>query len=51
MQKIILPLALCAAALPSTLAAQPSDADIAALRDAALEGDTLAYAITEGLTT
>lgn len=51
MQKIILPLALCAAALPTTLAAQPSDADIAAMRDAALESDTLAYAITEGLTT
>ncbi|QLC24187.1 M28 family peptidase [Parasphingopyxis algicola] len=51
MQKILLPLALCAAALPSPLLAQPSDAEIAAMRDAALEGDTLAYEITEGLTT
>lgn len=51
MQKTLLPLALCAAALPSPTFAQPSDADIAAMRDAAMAGDTLAYAITEGLTT
>ena len=51
MKKILLPLALCATALPSYSFAQPSDADIAAMRDTALEGDTLAFAITEGLST
>ena len=30
---------------------QIGDSEIAAMRDAALEGDTLAFSITEGLTT
>ncbi|MEO1167689.1 MAG: M28 family peptidase [Pseudomonadota bacterium] len=51
MQKMFLSLALGAIALPSSAAAQPSDADIAAMRDAALESDTLAFSITEGLST
>lgn len=53
MKKLAL-LALCVlAALPATATAQSEtgDAAIAAMRDAALENDTLAYAITEGLTT
>jgi hypothetical protein len=41
-----------AVALPSTLSAQPPVGDqAAALRDAALSGDTLAWEIVEGLTT
>ncbi|RED15562.1 M20/M25/M40 family metallo-hydrolase [Parasphingopyxis lamellibrachiae] len=65
MKKLILP-ALCAlASLPSTAFAQSNATSvssrtnshatgndaIAAMRDAAMESDTLAYAITEGLTT
>ena len=51
MKTLFLPLALCAAALPSIAAAQMSDADIAAMRDDARHNDTLAHEITEGLTT
>lgn len=51
MKTLFLPFALCAAALPSIATAQMSDADIAAMRDDALQNDTLAFAITEGLTT
>ena len=47
MKKLI----LLAAALPSIAFAQPSDADIAAMRDAALEEDEIAWDVTEGLTT
>lgn len=43
-------LLLAALALPLPALAQPSAADVAALRDTAL-GDTIAYDITEGLTT
>ncbi len=47
MRKIL----LLAAAIPSLAFAQPAGTDPAALRDAALHGDQLAWDIVEGLTT